>query len=88
MRDAVPAPLNDTSFDYTHGRDARIIDGAVLPCPLWITEVNIGVYELPKDLQPATEPREQWFKAKIHSVRLSRSRSLALSRARTPERFC
>ena len=45
FRDAVPAPLNDVGNAWKgHGRDARVMNGTVVPCPLWITEVNIGVY--------------------------------------------
>ena len=39
MRDA--GPIATTIRGVAHGRDARIVAGRVLPCPVWITEAGI-----------------------------------------------
>ena len=37
-----PGGIRPGSFDAAHGRESRVIDGKVVPCSGWITEVNIS----------------------------------------------
>ena len=43
MRDA--SPLTTDIYGTKHGRYARVVNGKVVPCPVWITEVGYGPNE-------------------------------------------
>ena len=38
-------PITTRIGDTAHGRDARVIDGGVVPCPLWFTEIGFAPVE-------------------------------------------
>jgi hypothetical protein len=46
------APIDNDIYDYKHGRNARVINGKVLPTPIWITEVNLAPGEFDKKISP------------------------------------
>jgi hypothetical protein len=35
------APLTTSIYDVAHGRNARILGGKIVPCPLWMTEIGL-----------------------------------------------
>jgi hypothetical protein len=40
------APITTTIYGTAHGRNARVIDGKVVPCPLWLTEIGLHPQEI------------------------------------------
>jgi hypothetical protein len=46
------APIDNDIYDYKHGRNARVINGKVLPTPIWITEVNLAPAEYDAKISP------------------------------------
>ncbi len=39
------APITTPIYGIPHGRNARVIDGKIAPCPLWLTEIGIHPQE-------------------------------------------
>jgi hypothetical protein len=39
------APITTSVYDTPHGRNARVIDGKIVPCPMWLTEIGFHPQE-------------------------------------------
>jgi len=39
------APITTSIYDIPHGRNARVIDGKIVSCPLWLTEIGFHPQE-------------------------------------------
>jgi hypothetical protein len=55
------APITTPIYGTPHGRNARVIDGKVAPCPMWFTEIGIH----PKEYGIADREAASRLKAKV-----------------------
>ena len=81
------APITTSIYGVRHRRDAPVIDGKVVPCPLWFTEMGIAPREFGHRIaeQPSASRRSSWPAAPASSSARASTTSIS-SRRRAASR--